>query len=326
MAASGRTPNFDLPYPVGSDSYAFLSDFQSLASTVDTKLGLMLPKAGGTLTGALIGTTLNLSSTLGVTGALTGTTATFSGTVSVGTPTTTTHATTKTYVDTALAAKLGLSGGTLTGGLSGTSLSLSTTLSVTGSITGSTAIFSGTITGATPTTSLASLNLPHGVAPTTPTNGDVWTTTAGIYTRINGATVGPLGTGGGGGTWGSITGTLSSQTDLNTALGLKSTVASPTFTGVVTTPGVKKAFATKTGAYTLTSADHVIVGTSGTWNATLPTAVGATGTEYVVKNSGAGIITVNTTSSQTIDAATTFTLDQYEAITVVSNGTNWVII
>lgn len=34
--------------------------------------------------------------------------------------------------------------------------------------------------------------------------------------------------------WGSITGTLSSQTDLNTALGLKAPLASPTFTGTVT--------------------------------------------------------------------------------------------
>jgi hypothetical protein len=37
-------------------------------------------------------------------------------------------------------------------------------------------------------------------------------------------------------TWGSITGTLSAQTDLNTALGLKSPLASPTFTGTVTIP------------------------------------------------------------------------------------------
>lgn len=36
--------------------------------------------------------------------------------------------------------------------------------------------------------------------------------------------------------WGSITGTLSSQTDLNTALGLKAPLASPTFTGTVTLP------------------------------------------------------------------------------------------
>jgi hypothetical protein len=36
--------------------------------------------------------------------------------------------------------------------------------------------------------------------------------------------------------WGSITGTLSSQTDLNTALGLKAPLASPTFTGVPSAP------------------------------------------------------------------------------------------
>lgn len=47
------------------------------------------------------------------------------------------------------------------------------------------------VTGAS-TTSLASLNLPHGSAPTSPVNGDIWTTTAGLFVRINGATVGPL--------------------------------------------------------------------------------------------------------------------------------------
>lgn len=42
------------------------------------------------------------------------------------------------------------------------------------------------------TTIGAGLNLPPGVAPTTPNNGDVWTTTAGIFVQINGVTVGPL--------------------------------------------------------------------------------------------------------------------------------------
>ncbi len=40
----------------------------------------------------------------------------------------------------------------------------------------------------------------------------------------------------GGGTWGSITGTLSNQTDLNSALGLKAPIAAPTFTTSVTAP------------------------------------------------------------------------------------------
>jgi hypothetical protein len=42
------------------------------------------------------------------------------------------------------------------------------------------------------TTTRASLRVPHGTAPTSPVNGDLWTTTAGLYVRINGATVGPL--------------------------------------------------------------------------------------------------------------------------------------
>jgi hypothetical protein len=41
----------------------------------------------------------------------------------------------------------------------------------------------------------AGFNLPHGAAPTSPVNGDLWTTTGGLYARINGATVGPIGTG-----------------------------------------------------------------------------------------------------------------------------------
>lgn len=44
--------------------------------------------------------------------------------------------------------------------------------------------------------------------------------------------------GGGGASWGSITGTLSSQTDLNTALGLKAPTSNPTFTTAITTPRI----------------------------------------------------------------------------------------
>jgi len=38
----------------------------------------------------------------------------------------------------------------------------------------------------------ARFNLPHGTTPTSYSDGDMWTTTAGLYVRINGATVGPL--------------------------------------------------------------------------------------------------------------------------------------
>lgn len=42
------------------------------------------------------------------------------------------------------------------------------------------------------TVSAASETIPHGVAPTSPVNGDVWTTTSGMFVRINGITIGPL--------------------------------------------------------------------------------------------------------------------------------------
>jgi hypothetical protein len=54
------------------------------------------------------------------------------------------------------------------------------------------ATFTGSIIAPAATTSITSIRLPHGTAPTSPTNGDIWTTTTGIFVRVNGATVGPL--------------------------------------------------------------------------------------------------------------------------------------
>jgi hypothetical protein len=70
--------------------------------------------------------------------------------------------------------------------LFGTSPTITTPTIATPTIT------SGTVGTVASATGAAGLNVPHGTAPTSPVNGDVWTTTAGIYTRINGATVGPL--------------------------------------------------------------------------------------------------------------------------------------
>lgn len=56
--------------------------------------------------------------------------------------------------------------------------------------------YSGLALTAASATGGAGLRLPHGAAPTTPTNGDLWTTTAGLFVRVNGATVGPLAAGG----------------------------------------------------------------------------------------------------------------------------------
>lgn len=83
----------------------------------------------------------------------------------------------------------------------------------------------------------------------------------------------------------------------------------------------------KTAIYTFNPAsDYTVNCTANTFNLTLPTAVGITGQIFVAKNVGAGVITLNTTSSQTIDGALTVTINQYESVKVQSTGANWIII
>jgi len=64
---------------------------------------------------------------------------------------------------------------------------------------------------------------------------------------------------------------------------------------------------------------------NGTFTITLPTAVGFTG-EYIIKNSSSGIITLDTTSSQTIDSLAFVLVNQYDSIVVRSNANNWIIV
>lgn len=63
---------------------------------------------------------------------------------------------------------------------------------------------------------------------------------------------------------------------------------------------------------------------NGTFTVTLPTTVSWSGKPYVIKNIGTGVITIATTSSQTIDGATTQTIgSQYQSVSVISDGANW---
>jgi hypothetical protein len=68
--------------------------------------------------------------------------------------------------------------------------------------------------------------------------------------------------------------------------------------------------------------------TSGNITITLPTAA-SNGNFYAVKkvDSSSNTVTINTTSSQTIDGGTSAVLKiQYASITVVSDGSNWNIV
>lgn len=48
--------------------------------------------------------------------------------------------------------------------------------------------FGGLLTTVASATGSAGLRIPHGAAPTSPIDGDIWTTTAGAFMRINGVT------------------------------------------------------------------------------------------------------------------------------------------
>jgi trimeric autotransporter adhesin len=89
-------------------------------------------------------------------------------------------------------------------------------------------------------------------------------------------------------------------------------------------------FAVKRTTYstnsTIAGNDYIVaVTTTSVITLTLPTASGISGREYIIKSEAStASITVNTTSSQTIDGATTKTISSgYGVLRVYSNGINW---
>lgn len=82
-----------------------------------------------------------------------------------------------------------------------------------------------------------------------------------------------------------------------------------------------------TADYAVAATDYMVDITSGNVTVTLPTAVGITGRQYVIKNSGTGTITIATTSSQTIDGQTTRLITfQWTSLTIMSDGSNWKLV
>jgi hypothetical protein len=81
----------------------------------------------------------------------------------------------------------------------------------------------------------------------------------------------------------------------------------------------------KSADYNITNSDVTINCTSA-MVATLPTAIGIAGKTFIIKNSSQGIVTVNTTSSQTIDGSTSIFLNSKTSLTTQSDGANWIII
>lgn len=78
-----------------------------------------------------------------------------------------------------------------------------------------------------------------------------------------------------------------------------------------------------------TDAYTINVNSTSDTTQTLPTAVGVEGKEYKIKNSdstSAGVITLATTASQTIDGNNTILINYPTSIAVQSDGANWIII
>jgi hypothetical protein len=103
-------------------------------------------------------------------------------------------------------------------------------------------------------------------------------------------------------------------------------VAKSTAGGGFTPIGTTLPYVAKTATYTITDYDYTIDCTANTFTVTLPTAVGITGRIYIIKNSGAGVITVDADGTETIDGGANVSLaTQYDSVTVQSDGANWII-
>ncbi len=140
------------------------------------------------------------------------------------------------------------------------------------------------------TTARASMRLPIGVAPTAPNDGDIYRDSSRIKFYD-----------------GTTTNQLAYLSDVS---GVSRVVTS---------------IATTTSALGVSNTDYIYL-CNGTFTITLPTAIG-NNSKYTIKNVGTGTITINTTSSQTIDGSTTIILaTQYESLDLISDNANFNII
>ena len=169
---------------------------------------------------------------------------------------------------------------------------------------------SGNLTASIGTTTFSSV-LMHTTASITgnltASNGN---TTLGVTRLRNNATFD---------TTASITGNLTASNGV-TLLGTTNII------GTVTASSIKTSVAAKTAVYSITNSDSIVT-CNGTFDVTLPTAVGITGQQFIIRNIATTTITIKRTSSQTIDsAAADVVLAGKGTITIVSDGANWLVL
>lgn len=97
--------------------------------------------------------------------------------------------------------------------------------------------------------------------------------------------------------------------------------------GLISLGGIAFPYTAKTATYTTTAEDYFIDCTSGTFTVNLVSGTGKTGFIQVIRNSGAGVITVDPDGSATIGGLSTLTLDPDESVEIIQDGSgNWRII
>lgn len=111
------------------------------------------------------------------------------------------------------------------------------------------------------------------------------------------------------------------------ASGSTLTLCGSTRRTLATTGGRVRAFDIVTDTVNLNSTHNVVVCNKGTaMTVNLPAVATNAGREYIIKNKGAGVVTVDANASELIDSATTQTLNQWQSTHLVCDGTIWVIV
>lgn len=90
----------------------------------------------------------------------------------------------------------------------------------------------------------------------------------------------------------------------------------------ISVDGTVQAISTKTGAYTATSGDEVLL-CNGTFSLTLPAAASNTRRRYSVRNTGAGTVTIDPNAAELINGAATLALTGGQFVTIVCDGSAW---
>lgn len=93
-------------------------------------------------------------------------------------------------------------------------------------------------------------------------------------------------------------------------------------------PGGSLTYSTNSvdATYSISDTDFLVLFTANTFTATLPNAADVIGRFYILKNTGAGIITIDTDGGNIDGAGSIQLASQYDYVQVMSNGTDWYIV